>query len=64
MKNNKRNKSKGKKILIYSISIILAIILIVALGGYIYSNLGRSFLGRTPGGCVKYLTLLTQGDIL
>lgn len=38
MKNNKRNKSKGKKILIYSISTILAIILIVALGGYIYIN--------------------------
>lgn len=38
MKNNKRNKSKGKKILIYSISTILAIVLIVALGGYIYIN--------------------------
>ena len=37
MENNKK-KSKGKKILIYSISAILAIVLIVALGGYIYIN--------------------------
>lgn len=35
---NKKSKSEGKKILIYSISAILAIVLIVVLGGYIYIN--------------------------
>lgn len=38
MNSNKKNKPKKKKILIYSLSIILAIILVVITGGYIYIN--------------------------
>lgn len=38
MNTYKKNKSKKKKITIYSISIILAIILAVIVGGYIYIN--------------------------
>lgn len=38
MNTYKKDKPKKKKILIYSISTILAIIIIVAVGGYIYIN--------------------------
>lgn len=38
MNTYKKNKSRKKKILIYSITTILAIIVIVAVGGYIYIN--------------------------
>lgn len=38
MNSYKKSKSKNKKIIIYSISIILAIILVVITGGYIYIN--------------------------